>query len=592
MSFSEHKLTKEEKKALVAKIVNDCKQIAQKYVDEWKPVDPSWPTNEGCAYLRLSTDKQVMVEKGSLEQQVYIAVSEAEIKSRENKINYRIVRFFIEPGITGKSDKRPEFNAMRDGIAKCLFKFVIAKELSRITRDDMTWHKFMDICDDNECEFVVRSLRLNPRDPIQRHMLNQLAGVASLESAINSKRQKENNHARLTVSKRFNSTHPILGLDQKIENGALVTGAYCNNHVEGKLSEWIFETMFSTESEAITLREIKKKGIKNKNKEFTKASLHKYLTNVKLIAKAEPNKGNKDKDVRFLMPYEQHKLVDMDYEPVIPIKLWNKVQAIIKKNAENLRKNTKLRKVYLLHGLLRLPDGTTFHGTGANGNGGRKNYYLNKAHNFRIDADDAEEGASKAVIQIIKDSEKLQKSIKKHSQSQTMQDLLKSDIQRLKDMIEGLKQEKKRASQRLDILIDGGSPEKAKQYVAEYEKTLERVDTECTKLQARLDTLERSKTGPTDAFYEQFKDDLAMAKHIQKLVANNADPVFIKGAYAKLFKAAVAEPCQETGTYKLRFFVGNGEVKNPAPNGGQGSVMKTLVPTRGLEPPRGLPTRS
>ncbi len=60
-------LSKIEKKVLIQKIVSDCKAIAEDYIKDWKPVDPTWPTEEGCAYLRLSTDMQVMVEKGSLE---------------------------------------------------------------------------------------------------------------------------------------------------------------------------------------------------------------------------------------------------------------------------------------------------------------------------------------------------------------------------------------------------------------------------------------------------------------------------------------------------------------------------------------------
>ena len=76
------------------------------------------------------------------------------------------------------------------------------------------------------------------------------------------------------------------------------------------------------------------------------------------------------------------------------------------------------------------------------------------------------------------------------------------------------------------------------------------------------------------------------AQKIQSLIAQKADPVHIKGAYGKLFNAVVAEPCQETGTYKLRFVIGDGEIKNPVPFGGQGSVMRRLVRQRGLEPPR------
>lgn len=585
MRINDRKLTREEKKALVARIVGECKEIAQKHVDDWKPLDPTWPTIEGCAYLRLSTDKQVMVEKGSLEQQVHITASEAEIKSRENKINYRIVRFFIEPGITGKSDKRPEFNALKDGIDRCLYKFVIAKELSRITRDDLTWHMFMDRCVERDCEFVVRGLRLNPRDPIQRHILNQLAGAASLESSVTSKRQMESNHTRLTISKRLNSTRPILGLDQKIEHGNPVTGAYQINSVEAKTANWIFETFVSTESEAVTLREIKEKGVKNKfGHEFTRGGLHHYLTNQKLIARVERNQKNKNKDDRFLLPYERYEVVDLDYKPVISMELWDRAQALVKKNAEHLRKNTRLKKVYLLHGLIQMPDGSTFHGTGANGNGGRKNYYFNKDKRLRIDADEAELGASKAVIQVIRDSEKLLKAIKRHSQSETRHELLKSEKQRFFDLIEGLKAEKKRAELRFETLLAEGVREKRGQYTKEFEMTVDRIDTEMSKLQAQLDTLERSQAAVTDTFYDQFRDRVDAARRIQDLISKKADPIHVKGAYAKLFNAVVAEPCQETGTYKLRFVIGNGEIKNPVPFGGQGSVTVGLVPGTGLEP--------
>ena len=89
-----------------------------------------------------------------------------------------------------------------------------------------------------------------------------------------------------------------------------------------------------------------------------------------------------------------------------------------------------------------------------------------------------------------------------------------------------------------------------------------------------------------DSFYGQFKDRLEAAKKIQEMLSKKADPVLLKGAYAKIFKAAIAEPCQETGTYRLRFIIGDGEIKNPVPFGGQGSVMNKMVRATGLEPAR------
>ena len=60
--------------------------------------------------------------------------------------------------------------------------------------------------------------------------------------------------------------------------------------------------------------------------------------------------------------------------------------------------------------MLKAIDQTTFFGTGANGNGGRKNYYFNKASNLRLDADDIEKEAEKIarLRQLAKDAEKEQ----------------------------------------------------------------------------------------------------------------------------------------------------------------------------------------
>jgi DNA invertase Pin-like site-specific DNA recombinase len=582
--MSEKRLSREEKRALIAKVITDCKDIAERYVNDWKPVDATWSTIEGAAYLRLSTDQQVMVEKGSLEQQVNIAASEAEIKSRENKINYRIVRYFIEPGITGKSDKRPEFSLMREGISKGLYRFIVTKELSRIARDNSIWHAFMDTCLKMNCELVVRNLRINPRDPTQRIMFDQLASMASFESALTSKRQMESNHTRLIVSKRLNSTHPILGLDQRTQNGLPITGAYQKNFEEAKLAKWIFETMLATESEAVTLRKIEQKGIKNKNRTFTKGTLHSYLTNIKLIAKMERNKANRDKGdaERSLMPYERYALVDLDYEPVIPTDLWEGVQKIIGRNAKQLHKNTKLKKIYLLHGLLRLPDGTTFHGTGANGNGGRKSYYFNRATKLRIDADDVEHEAANAVVRIIKDSEKLLNVIQRHSKSQTRKDLLRGQTQRMKDLLHGLKSEKDRAALKFETLLAEGSKDKRGQYTKEYESTVERIDTETSKLQAQIDTLERSRSVGGDDFFGEFKERLIVAQKMQDLITRKADPVMVKAAYRKLFRAVIAEPCLNTGTFKLKFIIGDNGGSDT--NGEQGSVMEEVVGPPGLEP--------
>ncbi len=77
--------------------------LADEHIRNWQPFNKEWPTIEGAVYLRLSDDTQVAVERGPLEQQIHIAISEAVYRSEQERMNYRITEFYIEPGITGAS---------------------------------------------------------------------------------------------------------------------------------------------------------------------------------------------------------------------------------------------------------------------------------------------------------------------------------------------------------------------------------------------------------------------------------------------------------------------------------------------------------
>ena len=89
------KLSNKEKKAVITAIVARCRQLGHDYIKNWKSVDPSWPTVDGCSYLRLSTEEQVAVDRGSLEQQVNIAISEAVIRSQSNKAALRAFEWVL-----------------------------------------------------------------------------------------------------------------------------------------------------------------------------------------------------------------------------------------------------------------------------------------------------------------------------------------------------------------------------------------------------------------------------------------------------------------------------------------------------------------
>ncbi len=93
-------------------------------------------TREGAVYLRLSDDTQVAVERGSLEQQIHIAISEAVYRSEQERMNYRITEFYIEPGITGTHGNRPLTSLV--GFVRCC-RFLAPHQATAQHQPQKTW---------------------------------------------------------------------------------------------------------------------------------------------------------------------------------------------------------------------------------------------------------------------------------------------------------------------------------------------------------------------------------------------------------------------------------------------------------------------
>ncbi len=229
-------------KKLVRKVVSDCEKLADNYIQAWKPLNQKWQTIEGGVYLRLSDNMQVAVERGSLEQQIHIAVAEAQYRSEQENINYKIIDFYIEPGVTGTNDSRPEFNRLQNDIESKKLNFIVFKEISRLVRDLEIWKRFFRLCQLNECEICIRGLPFNPNDPAAVLMLDQLAAFAEFESRTTSKRIKESNHSALITSGKFNGEYPLLGFDVIRNEEDESTGIYKPNTKELSDVKWIMES--------------------------------------------------------------------------------------------------------------------------------------------------------------------------------------------------------------------------------------------------------------------------------------------------------------------------------------------------------------
>lgn len=578
------------RKNQIEEVVKTCRQIAEDYLKNWKPVDKSWEVVEGCAYLRLSTEDQVVVEKGSLEQQVHIAINEAANRSTSDQLNYKISHFFIEPGFTGRDDKRPEFQTLRLGIRKKRYRFVVIKEIARIARDASLWKEFFNLCIANHCEIMIRGFPFNPNDPTQILQLDILAAFAAYESNQNSKRLRESVFSAMVNSGKFNATHLVLGLDQQVTNGESKVGYYVSNLEELKTVEWIMKTFVKYASFQRTLEECEKNGIKNKNGElFKKHSLHTVLTNKKYIGKWELNVQNKDRNHKKLMPYERYAEVDLPHGRVVSLELWNQVQDTVKRISGNKNKNTQLTKIYLLSGLLRYSDGSPLSGKSGVGehNKERYHYYASTKLQKPIPAYLLEDEAMKIVGEIVKGSAQFQNCIKQRcADVKSLRELLVGQADSLRAKIALLEAEKQKWFTRLDVLIDGATPEEIKNFRVEFGKKTETINREIASIEESLKNIElRSQETNEDGFdWDRLGDQ---AVKIQKLVQEN-DPVALKNAYRKLFKAIVVGELDENGNRSLKFVLRGDDFDDYVNRADAGCVDIKMAQKEGLKNPTRL----
>ena len=536
------KLNHKEIKALVLKVVSDCRALAEDHIRDWQPVDKEWSTIEGAVYLRLSDDTQVAVERGSLEQQIHIAISEAQYRSEQERVNYRITEFYIEPGITGRHDNRPEFIRLQHNISLQNHSFVIIKEISRLARDVAIWKRFVELCQSHDCEICIKGLPFNPNDPAFILQLDQLASFAEFESRTTSKRIKESNHSALLTSGKFNSYFPLLGFDAVKNERGEHTGIYKPNKEELKQVEWIMSRFLQVDRYNVLLDRCREKKIKTKRgKYFTRSSIRTLLTNPRYIGKWYRNKQNAGKRQSKLMPYERYTEVELDYGCVIDVGLWQKVQDKIKELDESRAQATK--HCYPLSGLLVFPDGSSFTGSSAWGQTRRSTYYHNKANRIRVRTEVFESEAEKILQQVADNSPEFQKSAADYSaRKKSSVGLVAGKITEIDVRLDELASEKQRLDRRLSFLLEGGNMEVAQSFRDEYTRQFSDLKNEEREIINRKGQLQLLQKQLADA---QDNSKNGWLEHVNKAIVciGKKDLISLKSTYRRLFALWIAQDC-------------------------------------------------
>ena len=530
-----------EMKKLVLKVISDCRELAKNHIKNWKPINKKWEVIEGAAYLRLSDDAQVAIERGSLEQQIHIAVAEAEYRSELEKVNYKITEFYIEPGVTGTHGNRPEFIRLQKNIDCKLHQFIIFKEIARLVRDLEIWKRFFRLCQESECEIFIRGLPFNPNDPASILLLDQLAAYAEFESRTTSKRIKESNHSALITSGKFNNDSPLLGFDVVKNKLGENSGFYEPNEKELKQVEWIMTSFLKVDRYKTLLDWCKEKNIKSKSgRYFNQSTLKALLQNSRFIGKWYRNKHNKDRKQSKLMPYDRYVEVSLPHGSVIDEKLWDQVQVKIKSIAGSRAKSTK--RCYPLSGLLQYEDGSPFVGSSAWGETTVSTYYYNAKNSIRVKAHIFEEETKKILKDIVDNSEKFQKSLTYYlKQKKAALDFIDHSISEIDIKISALSDDNDKLHGRLDFLLANDDKKALSRFKGEDTKKCVENMEEIENLNKKKDRLLASRRQLDETQIIDVKHCLKRANEVLKYVTQKDFPS-LKSIYQNFFEKVIVRP--------------------------------------------------
>jgi DNA invertase Pin-like site-specific DNA recombinase len=545
----------------VDKAVKECREIANQYLKNWKMTDPKWKTVEGCAYLRLSTDEQVLVEKGSLEQQVYMAIQETESRSKQKSKNYKITHFYIEPGVSGRKSDRKEFLSMKRAIRLNQFGFVAFKEISRIARDSQLWKEFFNLCHQKNCEVIIRGLPIDPNDPSQILQLDILAVFAEYEAQVTAKRIRESVFSAMITSGKFNSTHQILGLDPLVVNAVRKVGFYTANEKQLNTVKWIMETFVKYGSHQKTLEVCAEHGVVNADgRPFKRHSLINLLTNTRYIGKWHLNKENKTIEQDSLPEHRRYHEIDLPHGTLIPLDLWVSVQKTIAETTGNMGKINRVTRIYPLSGgILKLSDGSTFKGTAGTGSGkdSRCYYYYNEKNKIRVRCEIFEDNIKEVVGKIINNSPELQKAIIiAGKETQDNIQIIAERVEEAKRAVSRKEIEKSQYFKNLQTLLKDEQDQSQIAFIKnEFKEVTSNLNTEIQTLKAQLTETAKSMSALKENSFS-WGDISKHAKKVQELLLEK-DPQALKRAYHSLFKEIIVGLEDKQGKRTLTYVLKN-----------------------------------
>ena len=328
----------------------------------------------GAVYGRVSVDESAEVEHGSLEQQQHMGREFAEGLSATTGVSHVVKYNLIEErGVSGKNTNRPKYQELLSLVQSKNIDFVIAKEISRISRSTKDFCDFLTLCKENSVTVHIRGMAADPSSPMGEMIFKIFAMIAEFERQQIVERTKSSIRSAMRNNAKINGGPTPLGFDRDPKR----KGVWIPNQKELKIVESIMHKFNERGSYVEVVKDLKSLGIKSKTaKDFRRCSLKRLLTNRKYIGKMSvPNDTGEEI------------WVDLPFGEVIDRQLFEEVQHNVKKIEGQKGINKNRSRIYILSSLLEFEDGSPFLGQSGTGRAGKVHYYYyNKKQKLSLEA--------------------------------------------------------------------------------------------------------------------------------------------------------------------------------------------------------------
>lgn len=328
----------------------------------------------GAIYGRVSVDDAAQVEHGSLEQQEHLGREHvrqlSERLGQKMEVRYTLIE---ERGFSGATTKRPKYQELMRLIVTRKIDFIVAKEISRLTRSIEELIRLMNLCREHDVALYIRGLDIEPNTHFGKMLFQFMGMLAELERDMVVTRTRESRRSAAINNGKIGGGPTPLGFDKHPTSKGFIVP----NEAELKQVVFLMEHFAQTASTKQVLEEAKRLGIKNKNgANFNYNSIKRLLKNEKYIGL-----------MRVAMPNGDVVPVNLKYGCVVPQPLFDKVQERLRALEGKVVRNRVGKRIYLLSGLMTFEDGSALAGvSGVGRSGERYHYYRNKARTVTLDA--------------------------------------------------------------------------------------------------------------------------------------------------------------------------------------------------------------